>query len=84
MGQNDGVKWPYYFITSSAGTGKSYIVNLIINMLDERNSNYLFLTPTGIAAQNIGRKTIHSTLRLMPTQGFFVLKYSQIKIYMTI
>jgi len=53
-------------------------------MLDERNSNYLLLTPTGIAAQNIGRKTIHSTLRLMPTQGFFVLKYSQIKIYMTI
>jgi len=41
MGKNDGTKWPYYFITGSAGTGKSYIINLILNMLDKRNSNYL-------------------------------------------
>ncbi len=34
MGQNDGIKWPYYFITDSVGTGKSYIVNLIINILN--------------------------------------------------
>jgi hypothetical protein len=25
MGKNDGIKWPYYFITGSGGTGKSYI-----------------------------------------------------------
>ena len=34
MGLNDGIKWPYYFITGSGGIGKSYIINIIINMLD--------------------------------------------------
>ena len=75
MGQNDGIKWPYYFITDSAGTEKSYTVNLIINILNQRNSNYLLLASIGIAAQNIGGKTIHSTLHLIPTQEFF---YTQI------
>src|SRR4051794_34592632 len=46
MGKNDGVKWPYYFITGSGGTSKSYIINLIINMLAQRRSNYLLLAPT--------------------------------------
>jgi len=75
MGQNNSIKWPYYFITDSAGIGKSYTVNLIINILNQRNSNYLLLASIGIAAQNIGGKTIHSTLHLIPTQEFF---YTQI------
>ena len=34
MGKSNNRKWPYYFITGSAGTGKSYIINMIKNMLD--------------------------------------------------
>ncbi|RHZ81307.1 hypothetical protein Glove_122g28 [Diversispora epigaea] len=59
MGKNSGTKWPYYFITGSAGTGKSYLIHMIQNHLRQKNSNYLLLAPTGMAAQNIEGKTIH-------------------------
>ena len=36
MGRNDGIKWPYYLITGSAGTGKSYVIKIITNMLLHR------------------------------------------------
>src|ERR1043165_1958486 len=71
MDRNDGIKWPYYFITGSAGIGKSYIINLIINMLKRKRSNYSLLAPTGVAAQNIGGKMIHSELRITSTHGGF-------------
>jgi tRNA(Met) C34 N-acetyltransferase TmcA len=71
MGKNDGIKWPYYFITGSAGTGKSYIINLIVNMLKNRRSRFLLLAPTGVSAQTIGGKTIHSELSIVSTQGGF-------------
>ncbi len=77
MGPNDGTKWPYYFITGSAGTGKSYIIHMIINMLNTRSSSYLLLAPTGVAAQNIGGKTIHSELRIISTYtGFRTRAYA--------
>ena len=62
MEPNNGTKWPYYFITGSAETGKSYIINIITNILKSRSSSYLLLAPIGVAAQNIGGKTIHSEL----------------------
>ena len=65
------VKWPYFFITGSAGTGKSYITHMITNILNQRHSTYLLLAPTGVAAQNIGGKTIHSELRVLTTRGGF-------------
>ena len=71
MGRNDGFKWPYYFITGSAGTGKSYVIKIITNMLVHRRQNFLLLAPTGVAAQNVGGKTIHSELRITSTQGGF-------------
>src|SRR6266542_3917678 len=71
MGRSNGVKWPYYFITRSAGTGKSYIINIIINMLNQKRQTHLLLAPTGVAAQNIGGTTIHSELRIISTQGGF-------------
>ena len=71
MGKNDGVKWPWYFITGSAGTGKSYIINMIINILTRKQEDYLLLAPTGVAAQNIGGTTIHSKLRITSIQGSF-------------
>ena len=60
-------KYPYFFITGSAGTGKSFIINLITEDLRKKKSNYLLLAPTGVAAQNIGGQTIHSALRIHET-----------------
>src|SRR5204863_8639078 len=71
MGRNNGVKWPYFFITGSGGTGKSYIINMITNILNQRRSKYLLLAPTGVTAQNIGGRTIHSELRILSTHGGF-------------
>ncbi|EXX64060.1 Pif1p [Rhizophagus irregularis DAOM 197198w] len=64
-------KHPYFFITGSSGTGKSFLINLIINDLKSKRSNYLLLAPTGIAATNIGGETIHSTLRIHETHSGF-------------
>ena len=46
-------------MTGSAGTGKSH---QIIHYLESRRINYLVVAPTGVAAQNIGGRTIHSAL----------------------
>src|SRR5271154_1569708 len=64
MGPRDGQHYPYFFVTGSAGTGKSFIVNLIVNLLNNTNQKYLLMAPTGVAAQNIGGQTIHSSLRI--------------------
>src|SRR4051812_29691763 len=77
LGKNDGIKWPYFFITGLASTEKSYIIYMIINLLKQRHSNYLLLAPTGVAAQNISGKTIHSELRIINTQrGFNTRTYT--------
>ena len=74
LGKRDTRKWPYFFVTGSAGTGKSYIIRLLVNSLNNNKSNYLLIAPTGVAAQNIGGTTIHSTLRIVSTQtGFYTL-----------
>jgi hypothetical protein len=64
-------KYPYFFITGSAGTGKSFILNLITKDLSSKKNNYLLMAPTGVAAQNIGGETIHSSLRIHETSGCF-------------
>ncbi|CAG8733634.1 44112_t:CDS:2, partial [Gigaspora margarita] len=67
-------KWSYYFITELAGTGKSYIIYIIIKMLEQRNFSYLLLAPTGVAVQNVGGKTIYSELQIISTQTGFISK----------
>jgi hypothetical protein len=65
-------KYPFFFITGSAGTGKSFMINLIIQWLKvSKKENYLLLAPTGIAADNIGGQTIHSALRLSQSESGF-------------
>jgi Cdc6-like AAA superfamily ATPase len=71
LGRRDARKWPYFFVTGSAGTGKSYIIHLLINLLRNTGSKFLLMAPTGIAAQNIGGTTIHSNLRITSTQSGF-------------
>lgn len=65
---SDG-KYPYFFLTGSAGTGKSFMTRQIINFLQSKNKNYLLIAPTGVAAQNIGGKTIHSSLKIRYWEG---------------
>ena len=55
-------KHPYFFLTGPAGTGKSFMINLITTYLANSHKNYLLMAPTGVAAQNINGKTIHSEL----------------------
>ena len=50
------------FITGKAGTGKSTLLEHIV----ERLEDVVVLAPTGIAAINVGGETIHSFFRLKP------------------
>jgi PIF1-like helicase/Helitron helicase-like domain at N-terminus len=64
LGPLQSRKYPFFFITGSGGTGKTYITRLIIDWINSQNKTYLLTAPTGVAAQNIGGQTIHSALRL--------------------
>src|ERR1044071_3117524 len=76
LGKRDITHWPYFFITGSGSIEKSYIINLLVNLLKNRNSNYLLMAPTGVAAQNVGGNTIHADLRLISTPtGFHTLAF---------
>lgn len=60
-GIKDAEKQKLYFICGCAGTGKSYLLKLIANTLyKEHGIDVILLAYTGIAAHNIGGKTIHS------------------------
>ena len=78
-------KYPFFFITGSAGTGKSFIIDLITEDLKKKKSNYLLLAPTGVAAQNIGGQTIHSALRIHETlNGFQSLAFYDHEFFQTL
>ena len=64
-------KHPYYFLTGSAGTGKSFMIQQIITYLTNRNIKYLLMAPTGVAAKNINGHTIHSALHIRNTSTYF-------------
>ena len=49
-------------VCGSAGTGKSYLINCIKEML---GSECILAAPTGVAAFNIGGQTLHSLLRIL-------------------
>jgi ATP-dependent DNA helicase PIF1 len=50
------------FITGPGGTGKSFLIKEICNELLLLNIRYGILSPTGVAAMNIGGVTIHNFL----------------------
>ena len=52
------------FITGSAGTGKTYLLNLYNKYLKERRVYPTIVAPTGIAASHLGGQTIHSFFAL--------------------
>jgi pantothenate kinase-related protein Tda10 len=53
-GKQEYHKHPYFFLTGSAGTGKSFMIQQIISFLTSKNIKYLLMAPTGVAATNIG------------------------------
>src|SRR4051812_46468357 len=64
-------KYPYFFLTGPAGTGKSFMIEVIKNLLKARKSCFRILASTGVAAQNIGGATIHSQMRIRSTENGF-------------
>jgi hypothetical protein len=52
------------FITGSAGTGKTYLLNQYIEYLKERQIYPTIVAPTGIAASHLKGQTIHSFFAL--------------------
>ncbi|CAG8491664.1 8488_t:CDS:2 [Paraglomus occultum] len=68
-------QWPYFFLTGSAGTGKSFIIHLFRNHLHSRRIKYLVLAPTGVAAQNVDGQTIHSALKISSSNTNYQSSY---------
>ena len=52
------------FITGSAGTGKTYLLDRYTQYLKERRVYPTIVAPTGIAASHLGGQTIHSFFSL--------------------
>lgn len=48
------------FLTGSAGSGKSYIINQLSRYCNKNKISHVILASTGLAAKNIGGQTIHS------------------------
>lgn len=51
-------------LTGPAGTGKSYTIKYIIDILEKKNKNVALTAPTGTAAIIVGGQTIHSYMGL--------------------
>lgn len=59
------VKGKNLFITARAGAGKSYLINFIKNNFHGR---VLLTASTGIAANNVGGRTLHSQFLINPSK----------------
>lgn len=53
----------HLFIHGDAGTGKSFVVNNIVNDAKQKGKIVLVAAPTGKAARNVNGSTIHSLFR---------------------
>ena len=52
------IKWTQYFLTGNAGTGKSFVVQKLIDQLPKEG---MFVTgSTGISSVQLGGLTVHS------------------------
>jgi len=52
----------HFFVTGPGGTGKSFLLKSLESWCQQSRQKPLLLAPTGIAANNISGKTIHSAL----------------------
>jgi len=56
----------YLFISGGAGTGKSYLIKIIKELIirETRTNSVMLTSPTGCAAYGIGGKTLHGAFNL--------------------
>lgn len=54
------------FINGVPGSGKSFVLQYIIKLLENKNIEYVLTASTGTAAVNIGGQTLHSFIGLTP------------------
>jgi PIF1-like helicase/Helitron helicase-like domain at N-terminus len=66
--QNNSQK--LFFVTGSAGVGKSFILSALEKWVKEKRFKYLKLAPTGIAAINVEGRTIHSALSIVSGDSY--------------
>lgn len=60
------------FLTGDAGTGKSTVLNMIIEHMKSTQDRLVFvMAPTGIAALNVKGTTIHHFLAIRPSTNLF-------------
>ena len=63
----------YVFITGGAGTGKSHLISVIKEHIEQSHTGSqnacMLVAPTGVAAFNIGGLTIHYAFRLLVEHG---------------
>lgn len=55
------------FLTGNAGTGKSYVLNRIVDEFKKEDKDFYVTATTGIAAVNVHGSTIHSLLKISPS-----------------
>lgn len=65
------------FVTGKAGTGKTFLLQKIVEKMNE-DKHLAVLAPTGIAAENAGGVTMHSFLRLPLTPYLPHHRYSNL------
>jgi ATP-dependent DNA helicase PIF1 len=58
-----------FFLTGAGGTGKTWTVKALEKTWKATGTCYAILTPTGVAAVNIGGQTIHSFFKIGLAQG---------------
>lgn len=62
-----------YFITGKPGSGKSFLINYLV---EYGKKNYTLTAPTGLAALNIGGRTLHSIFRMPVFDGIYEEDYN--------
>lgn len=66
------------YLTGIGGTGKSYVLDRIIEWADDEEKNVIICAPTGIAALNVGGCTVHRALGIRPGKTLQVDPYPYI------
>lgn len=67
------------YLTGLGGTGKSYILDVIIDWARKQGKNVIACAPTGIAALNIGGSTLHRVLSIHPGETLAMHPYINVR-----
>ena len=67
------------YLTGLGGTGKSYILDVIIDWARKQGKNVIACAPTGIAALNIGGSTLHRVLSIRPEETLAMHPYINVR-----